>query len=421
MDRDGRLATAIQNACANMSWQPNSSVRLPVLITGVVANSQISPKSVVSRFRSSLRDADSKKEHLGQSRELISACLASCKFLGYGLNDYIGRLSPEELLAELEKAGGDYSQLTKRALESNGCGAHFPETFEVLEKYGIVTTEDFFKFANLFTKLECEMAEKGAQLHSLQSVPGDNHDAICKAREDMLNTNLNQTSALYVAFSHMFNKDPKKDIPPVPPPDVPSDEYIKLLRDRFPREFAIGRASQRETANHTSVDRILKEIFSNEKRPDAAILWLEQQGKYTDEFKKELLEVALEYVGKGTIPHHRLPQALQDAIKHNRDTLQAEIDEAGGSRILRRGYLTGIAIGVRGGAINTYARNLAEGNQKISVCNLEDRDFKPEEYVARLEIQFKENTREKDGKHTARHARRQAETPSSPSESQFAR
>jgi hypothetical protein len=219
-------------------------------------------------------------------------------------------------------------------------GIDYPATLDLLEQYGIMSKEDFFKFANMQAVCDEKIAQYAIQLEGLSDVANR-----AEIRDRMVEANCDSVGTILCAVAHIFK----------PNPGISNSENLTLdgLREHYPMQMEIGRAWQSSYSTVACVNRISREQQGETTQPDPVIAELERAGNYTPELIEEICQLAHKHEGDKAIPTKELPAALQEAIQVVAGRTEENIKQIPNASRIRKAIYNGI---------NTF-------NSGISVCN----------------------------------------------------
>lgn len=287
----------------------------------------------------------------GRNREIVSASTAVLCFLGDNFNNYLSEVPPQLYMEHTIPTGSEPSALLKEALthkdEKYNGGIKFPETLDLLEQAGIISKQDFFKFANLQAKCDQEIAKLATELG--EATDKEERSAI---RLKMVEINCDSVGAILCAFTHMFKPNPEIS--------AKEDLTCKDLRELYPMQMDIGHAWQYSYGALACLNRITREQLG-EIAPDPIIVELERMGAYTPEFIEEICKVVHNHPKANVIPMSDLPKPLQTAIRSVGEQAEALIKTMPHAGRVRKAIYSGI---------NTL-------NAGIAVCNKEASRYFP--------------------------------------------
>lgn len=352
---EGWRARVAENKLIGTAWpkisqHQDSRGRMANFALGSLYGAGVGPKDMVRRAMDVLPAQD------GSNKELAQATLAVLKFLGDNFNKYLGSLEPEDFLQRPSHPGSAPSPILLEALQHedpdyNG-GIVYPETLDFLEKNGVISKADFFKFANLQVLCDQEIAGLATELQT-----ETDQDARIKIRDRMVDVNCDSVGTLLCAFSHIFR--PNAAI------SSTDDVTMDTLRDQFPMQFEIGRAWQYSYGAMACVNRIIREQDKGASdQPDPVIAELERMGAYNREFMAELKDVMSRRTDQSSVRLEELPEALQLAIKTVGEQAEEQIRNIPNASRVRKAIYQGITdMNVHGGVCNHAARHYYAGGQ----------------------------------------------------------
>lgn len=327
-----------------VSQHQASHGRMANFALGSLYGAGVSPKDMVRRAMDILPAQD------GSNKELAQATLAVLKFLGDNFNKYLGNLEPEDFLQRPSHTGSMPSPILLEALQHedpdfNG-GIKYPETLDLLEKNGVLSKADFFKFANLQALCDQEIAGLSAELEG-----ETDQGRRIKIRDRMVEVNCDSVGTLLCAFSHVFR--PNAAIA------TTDNATMETLRNQFSMQFEIGRAWQYSYGAMACVNRIIREQSKGASdQPDPVIAELERMGAYTPEFMDELGEVMSRRTNQSNVRVDELPKALQRAIETVGERAEEQIRNIPNASRVRKAIYQGITdMNVHGGVCNHAARH----------------------------------------------------------------